>query len=110
MEGKPLEAPKIAYILPEVRKLMLEGEYKKALDLSLAAAEKGETVLHGMLARRLDPHIECGMGSKIVCPGFCICERLILKVGKWRLSGPTSRASGNGVRLSRVRTTWSFSY
>ena len=42
-KGKPLEAPKIAYILPEVRKLMLEGEYKKALDLSLAAAEKGET-------------------------------------------------------------------
>jgi alpha-L-fucosidase 2 len=42
-QGKPLEAPKIAYVLPEVRKLMLEGEYKKALDLSLAAAERGET-------------------------------------------------------------------
>jgi alpha-L-fucosidase 2 len=42
-KGEPLEAPKIAYVLPEVRKLMLEGEYKKALDLSLAAAEKTET-------------------------------------------------------------------
>jgi hypothetical protein len=38
--GKPLEAPKIAYVLPEVRKLMLQGEYKKALDLSLDASEK----------------------------------------------------------------------
>jgi hypothetical protein len=38
-QGKPLEAPQIAYVLPEVRRLMLEGEYKKALDLSLAAAE-----------------------------------------------------------------------
>lgn len=42
-KGKPLEAPKIAYVLPEVRKLILDGDYKKALDLSLAAAEKGET-------------------------------------------------------------------
>lgn len=39
----PLEAPKIAYVLPEVRRLILGGEYKKALDLSLAAAEKTST-------------------------------------------------------------------
>jgi alpha-L-fucosidase 2 len=38
--GKALEAPKIAYVLPEVRKLMLQGEYKKALDLSLEASAK----------------------------------------------------------------------
>lgn len=42
-KGKPLEAPQIANVLPEVRRLMLAGEYKKALDLSLAAAAKGET-------------------------------------------------------------------
>jgi hypothetical protein len=39
----PLDAPKIASVLPEVRGLMLNGEYKKALDLSLAAAEKTDT-------------------------------------------------------------------
>lgn len=38
--GKPIEAPKIAWVLPEVRKLMLQGEYRKALDLSLDAAAK----------------------------------------------------------------------
>lgn len=38
--GVPLVAPKIAYVLPEVRRLILAGEYKKALDLSLSAAEK----------------------------------------------------------------------
>ncbi|MFZ0233301.1 MAG: glycoside hydrolase N-terminal domain-containing protein [Candidatus Acidiferrales bacterium] len=38
--GKPMEAPKIAYVLPEVRRLMLQGEYRKALDLSLDAAAK----------------------------------------------------------------------
>lgn len=38
--GKPIEAPKIAYVLPDVRKLMLQGEYRKALDLSLDAAAK----------------------------------------------------------------------
>ena len=38
--GTPLVAPKIAYVLPEVRRLMLAGEYKQALDLSLSAAEK----------------------------------------------------------------------
>ena len=37
--GVPLVAPKIAYVLPEVRRLILAGEYKKALDLSLSAAE-----------------------------------------------------------------------
>jgi alpha-L-fucosidase 2 len=36
--GKALEAPKIAYVLPEVRRLILEGEYKQALDLSLETA------------------------------------------------------------------------
>jgi alpha-L-fucosidase 2 len=38
--GKPPEAPKIAYVLPEVRRLMLQGEYRKALELSLDAAGK----------------------------------------------------------------------
>ncbi len=42
-KGKPLVAPKIAYVLPEVRGLMLAGEYKKALDLSLNAAAKAGT-------------------------------------------------------------------
>lgn len=42
-KGAPLEAPKIASVLPEVRRLMLAGEYKKALNLSLAAAEEGPT-------------------------------------------------------------------
>ena len=38
--GTPLVAPKIAYVLPEVRRLILAGQYKEALDLSLSAAEK----------------------------------------------------------------------
>lgn len=42
-KNQPLEAPKIAYVLPEVRRLILAGEYKQALDLSLAAAEKTDT-------------------------------------------------------------------
>jgi alpha-L-fucosidase 2 len=42
-KGKPLEAPKIAAVLPEVRRLILAGEYKKALDLSLSTAEEGPT-------------------------------------------------------------------
>lgn len=42
-KGKPLEAPKIAAVLPEVRRLILAGEYKKALDLSLSKAEEGPT-------------------------------------------------------------------
>jgi len=36
----PFEAPKIAYVLPEVRKLITEGQYDKALNLSLDAATK----------------------------------------------------------------------
>jgi hypothetical protein len=42
-KGKPLEAPKIAAVLPEVRRLILAGEYKKALDLSISTAEEGPT-------------------------------------------------------------------
>jgi len=42
-KGKPLEAPKIAAVLPEVRRLILAGEYEKALNLSLDAAEKTDT-------------------------------------------------------------------
>src|SRR5271168_486606 len=38
--GKPMEAPQIAGVLPDVRKLMLQGEYRKALDLSLDASAK----------------------------------------------------------------------
>jgi len=36
--GKPLEAPKIADVLPEVRKLILQGKYRAGLELSLNAA------------------------------------------------------------------------
>ncbi len=40
--GKPLEAPKIADILPEVRKLILQGKYREGLEMSLnAAADAG---------------------------------------------------------------------
>lgn len=35
---KPFEAPKIAGVLPEVRKLILDGQYRAGLDLSLHAA------------------------------------------------------------------------
>jgi alpha-L-fucosidase 2 len=42
-KGEPLEAPKIASVLPEVRRLILAEEYKKALDLSLSTAEEGPT-------------------------------------------------------------------
>ena len=42
-KSHPLEAPKIAAALPDIRRLILGGEYKKALDLSLAAAEKTDT-------------------------------------------------------------------
>lgn len=42
-KSHPMEAPKIASVLPEVRRLMLNGDYKEGLDLSLAAAEKTET-------------------------------------------------------------------
>jgi alpha-L-fucosidase 2 len=40
---RPLQAPQIASVLPEVRKLILAGEYRQALELSLAAAEKTDT-------------------------------------------------------------------
>ncbi|HJZ41370.1 MAG TPA: glycoside hydrolase N-terminal domain-containing protein [Bacteroidales bacterium] len=36
----PFEAPNIAYILPEVRKLIMEGKYDSALNLSFEAATK----------------------------------------------------------------------
>jgi alpha-L-fucosidase 2 len=39
----PLQAPQIASVLPEVRKLILAGEYRQALELSLSAAEKTDT-------------------------------------------------------------------
>lgn len=42
-KGKPLQAPKIAEVLPEVRRLILAGEYDKALNLSLDAARKTDT-------------------------------------------------------------------
>ena len=42
-KGNPLQAPKIASVLPEVRKLILDGQYRKALELSLATANQGET-------------------------------------------------------------------
>jgi alpha-L-fucosidase 2 len=38
--GKPIAAPNIAYVLPDVRKLMLEGKYREGLQLSLDAAAK----------------------------------------------------------------------
>lgn len=38
--GTPLVAPKIASVLPEVRRLILAGQYRDALNLSLSAAEK----------------------------------------------------------------------
>ncbi|HMD87327.1 MAG TPA: glycoside hydrolase N-terminal domain-containing protein [Terriglobia bacterium] len=41
--GKPLEAPKIADVLPEVRKLILEGKYREGLEMSLNAAADTET-------------------------------------------------------------------
>jgi hypothetical protein len=42
-KGDPMEAPKIAEVLPEVRKLILEGQYRKADELALAKAEEGPT-------------------------------------------------------------------
>jgi alpha-L-fucosidase 2 len=42
-KGKPLEAPNIADVLPEVRRLILAGEYKQALDLSQSRAASGPT-------------------------------------------------------------------
>lgn len=49
----PFEAPKIASVLPEVRKLLLEGNYQEGLDLSLKQAADagmpGGTPNHGPL-------------------------------------------------------------
>jgi hypothetical protein len=42
-KSRPMEAPNIASVLPEVRRLMLAGEYDKGLRLSLDAAEKTDT-------------------------------------------------------------------
>jgi hypothetical protein len=42
-KNTPLKAPQIASVLPEVRRLILNGEYAKGLDLALAEAEKGPT-------------------------------------------------------------------
>ncbi|HZD48541.1 MAG TPA: glycoside hydrolase N-terminal domain-containing protein, partial [Silvibacterium sp.] len=39
----PLQAPQIASVLPEVRRLILAGEYRKSLELSLKAAEQTDT-------------------------------------------------------------------
>lgn len=39
----PLEAPKIASALPEVKKLLLDGKYKEGLDLSLKTAADAGT-------------------------------------------------------------------
>jgi alpha-L-fucosidase 2 len=39
----PMEAPKIAAALPEVRRLILAGEYRKANELSLSTAAEGPT-------------------------------------------------------------------
>ncbi len=40
-KGDPVEAPKIASVLPEVRRLILAGEYRKANELALATASEG---------------------------------------------------------------------
>jgi hypothetical protein len=40
-KGDPLEAPKIASVLPEVRKLILDGQYRQADELALAKAAEG---------------------------------------------------------------------
>jgi len=41
--AKPLAAPKIAGVLPEVRKLILQGKYREGLEMSLNAATDTET-------------------------------------------------------------------
>lgn len=50
----PFEAPNIAYILPEVRKLIMEGKYDRALNLSFEAATKAGmppgTQNHGLIS------------------------------------------------------------
>jgi len=49
----PFEAPKIAHVLPEVRRLMLAGKYREGLKLSLDAAAAaglpGGTMNHGQI-------------------------------------------------------------
>lgn len=49
----PFEAPNIAYVLPEVRKLILDGQYDRALNLSFEAATKAGmppgTQNHGLI-------------------------------------------------------------
>lgn len=42
-KDQPLEAPKIASVLPEVRRLILDGQYRKANELALATAAEGPT-------------------------------------------------------------------
>jgi alpha-L-fucosidase 2 len=42
-KGDPLVAPQIAKVLPEVRKLILEGHYREANELALATASEGAT-------------------------------------------------------------------
>jgi alpha-L-fucosidase 2 len=42
-KGDPMQAPKIAEVLHEVRRLILEGQYRKAEELALAKAEEGPT-------------------------------------------------------------------
>lgn len=42
-KNEPLQAPKIASVLPRVRDLILKGKYKTALDLALSEAAKGDT-------------------------------------------------------------------
>lgn len=41
--GKPLKVPRIAAVLPEVRKLIPAGKYREGPELSLNAAADAET-------------------------------------------------------------------
>jgi len=40
-KGDPIEAPRIASVLPEVRRLILDGQYREANELALATAAEG---------------------------------------------------------------------
>src|ERR1035438_1451638 len=42
-KGEPMQAPKIASVLPEVRRLILDGQHRKANELALATASQGPT-------------------------------------------------------------------
>ena len=53
---RPFEAPKIAYVLPDVRNLILKGKYQDALYLSLDASAKAG--------------IPVGMGPHALIPAF----------------------------------------